>query len=299
MRIGWASMWSGRGDCRIVAVLSLTLSALHGGVAAGADPWADAVVSYQAGTTADPGYPIPANAVGAPERFTGETSPYGSFPSVVSIFNPAFGSDEIVSLGEGGHLTLRFDEPIVDDPAHEFGVDMIVFGNIGFWDGAYPTGQQRSPALSLGADRFNVEVSADGVTYLPLSVRADRLFPAQGWLDSGPYDVVPGTRPTNFLKPVNPALTLSDFNGLSYAQCMALYDGSGGGIPLDLSVTGLASASYVRFSVPDDGNPNVSLTAEIDAVAAVPEPTTLVLLTVAAASSGRGLRRLRRKGGRS
>jgi len=260
-----------------------------------ADPWADYVVHYAAGATADPNYTNPLWALGSPERFTGEVSPYGSYPSVVSMFSPPFGSDEIVSIGEGGELVVRFDDPIEDDPANPFGVDLLIFGNAGFADVDYPNGQIGSPPYLFGADPAIVEVSADGQTFFSIGTMADRTFPTQGYLDAGPYDSEPGMIPSNFLLPVNPALTLADFAGLSFAQAMALYNGSGGGRPIDIASTGLSSVSFVRMRVPDDGNPNTSRHAEIDALARVPEPASLVLVLAAGAALVARHRRVERR----
>ena len=86
---------------------------------AAASPWGFAVVSYDPGLGAAPGYQNPATALGAPERFTGE----GVFPGAVTMFNSAFGTDEIVSIGEGGHLTVRFDQPVLDGPGNLYIVE--------------------------------------------------------------------------------------------------------------------------------------------------------------------------------
>src|SRR5262249_17490178 len=96
---------------------------------------------------------------------------------------------------------------------------------------------------------------------------------------------------SNFLRPVNPSLTLADFNGLSYAQSLALYDGSGGGTPIDIGPTGLASVSLVRISLPDDGNPGTSLRGEIHAFASVPEPAGIALIPCSFAFMGARARR--------
>lgn len=246
--------------------------------AAEAGPFASFVDSYDAGDAPAPGFTDPAVSLGPPERFTGESTP---FPSVVSMFSPPFGTDEIVSIGEGGQLTVRFDPPVDDDPANPFGVDLIVFGNAGFILGDFANLTISDPASLFGADAAQVEVSSDGTTFFPVTPLAGALFPTQGWLDGGPFDPTPGLVPSNFLKPVNPALTLADFDGLTYADALALYDGSGGGTPIDIASSGLGSVSHVRIRVPDDANPNTSLTAEIDALANVPEPASLVLTVLA------------------
>ena len=63
----------------------------------GDDPYADEWIAYDPGENAAKGYTNPDVVRGSPERFTGE----GIFPGVVSAFNPAFGTDEILSIGRG------------------------------------------------------------------------------------------------------------------------------------------------------------------------------------------------------
>jgi hypothetical protein len=273
----------------------LIVMATVGGVWA-ADPWADSVVGYSPGTTAQVGYTTPTVSIGSPERYTGENVFGGAFASPVTMFNPAYGDDEIVSVGEGGQLTLRFDEPVTNDPSHLYGVDLIVFSNSGFVDFGFPAGQHGSPTILFGSN-FGVaslEVSADGVNFFPVAARADSMFPSEGWLDVALPSLAPtppGTIPTNFLRPVNPLLTAADFAGLSYTQSLTLYDGSGGGMPVDIDSSGLGAISYVRISVADDGNTGTSRHVEIDGLAAVPEPATFGLVMAAVAIASRRRRR--------
>src|SRR5262249_3276974 len=131
---------SGKMRMKAITVCLCTASGLTAALArdVAAAPWADAVVDYAPGTTAQPGYTTPSVPLGWPERVTGEI--FG-FPSNVTMFNPPFGNDEIVSIGEGGHLTVHMGEPVTNDPAHLYGVDLIVFGKAAFQDAAYPNGQ--------------------------------------------------------------------------------------------------------------------------------------------------------------
>ncbi len=259
--------------------------ALWAGSAVGS-PWAVEVISYSPGSTAAAGYINPAAALGVPARFTGKRS---GFPGVVSIFNPPFETDQIVSIGEGGHLTLRLGRPARDDPSNLHGVDLIIFGNAGFIDVAYPTGMIGPTAPMFGLGQAFLELSSDGVSFLPWGTFTEGLFPTAGYLDAGPYQGTPGLVPSDFLKPMNPALTRGSFANLAHAQAMALYDGSGGGTPIDIALAGLSSARYVRISVPDDGNPATALRAEIDAVGAVPSPWSTGAMMVMLA----GMRRRR------
>ncbi|MFO0974476.1 MAG: hypothetical protein U1A27_13700 [Phycisphaerae bacterium] len=276
--------WNGRGCGGFALTMGVILGIFAS--ARAADPWADGVTGYSPGSTPVAGYTTAGVALGEPARYTADPL----FPSVVSMFSPAFGTDQIVSVGEGGQLTLRFDEPVVDNPANPFGVDLIVFGNSGFIDFNFPLGQQGGSAGLFGNDVVTIELSADGSSFVSLGSISLGLFPTQGWLDVGPFDAAPGVAPSNFRQPVDPSFTLSSFNGLSYAQSLALYNGSGGGTPIDLAGSGLPAISYIRISVPDDGNPGTSRHAEIDAVSTVPEPASAALLLLAA------LARPRRRG---
>jgi hypothetical protein len=232
------------------------------------DPWADQVVSYDAGSGADVGYTDPLTALGEPSRMTG-TDPW---EAAVTPFNGPWLTEQVVSIGAGGHLTVRFDEPIIDDPSHPFGVDLIVFGNGFFADANWPDGVVGG---WFEDGPFTVSVSADGVGFEPLpGTHNDALFPMLGYLDlTGPYDTEPGSILSDFTKPVDPSLTYVDFDGLTFDQILALYDGSGGGIPLDIASTGLNEVYYVRIDVPDGAT-----SPDFDALAVVPEPSTAFLL---------------------
>jgi len=79
--------------------------------------------------------------------------------------------------------------------------------------------------------------------------------------------------------PVSPALSGADFAGKNLADIHSLYAGSDGGTGYDISwgqdLNGnsvlLDSISYIRIDV-------LSGKSEIDAISAVPEPSTLALI---------------------
>lgn len=250
---------------------------------AAASPWATSVVAYDYdgdGNPADDKTTLnhPEVALGEPTRLVAPTSGY---PGVAGFFNGPYMSNEIVQIKSGGQLIVGFDQPIVHDLSHPFGVDLIVFGHAMFSDASWPNGEfSATPALFGAAHAGQIDVSDDGTDWRTVTgVQANMLFPTLGYLDSGPYDTTPGSVLTNFQIPVNPALQMSDFAGLSYAQAVALYNGSGGGTPVDISSTGLSEVRYVRITAAP-GSPSV----EIDAFAAVPEPASLLLLCVAGLS---------------
>jgi hypothetical protein len=226
------------------------------------DPYADQVVEYEAGSGATPGFTNSAAAVGSPERFTGE----GIFPSVVSPFSPPFGPDEIVSIGAGGKLVVKFNTPVRNGPANPFGIDLIIFGNSGFIDGAFPVGVISG---MFGEDAGTIDVSSDGSTWHRVrNVLPDTLFPTQGYLDGGPYDARPGQIPSDFKLPVDPALTLKDLMGMTHDQLRAVYGGSGGGVGIDLAGLPVTEISFVRVSSP----PGSRASPEVDGFADARHP---------------------------
>ena len=260
--------------------------------------YAAEVISYSAGTTATPGYTNAATALGAPERFTGE----GVFPGVVSPFNPPFLTNELVSIGETGQLTLRLSYYAISQP----GVPEIgIFSNVGIADMNYPNGQAGSPATTFGFDSAAVEVSADGLSWTSLGLHAFDV-PANGYTDlTDPYSSATGSVQSDFQRPFIGGL--GSFSGLRYfdaggTDVLDMLAGSGGGTWLDISGTGLAQVGYIRFTVPIDLTPGVDANFELDAVsishaalggATVPEPATLVLVAGAIAFTATSRRSLR------
>ena len=89
----------------------------------------------------------------------------------------------------------------------------------------------------FGNDGGIIQVSNDGEDWRTIKgTEADSMFPTMGYLDSGPYDTKPGKKLTDFTRPVDPSLTFDDFNGRDYAGVIDLYDGSGGGVGVDISL---------------------------------------------------------------
>jgi len=235
--------------------LPLILAALAN--PAGAEsPFASEVVAYQPGAGAAAGFTNPAVSLGAPERFTGEFI----IPGAVTPFQPAFRPDEIVSIGLGGSLVVRFDHDVDDHPRNPFGIDLIVFGNAFFTDAG------GGSVAGLASEGGAISVSADGVRWVRVpGVEADGLFPTLGYLDAGPFATQPGLVESDFLRPVDPSIAPGDLVGLDHAALVELYDGSGGGTGIDIGALGLASVRFVRI----DGPSAAGMSPEIDAFADV------------------------------
>jgi hypothetical protein len=247
-------------------VWAAVVTAMAGAAPPASAQWADRVVEYVEGAGVPPGYNDPMVALGEPTRFTGE----GVFPSVVSPFSGAWMTDEIVTIGEGGHLIVAFDQPVRNDPLNPFGVDLLVFGNSFY---TLESGGVAGPALTEGG---LIEVSPDGETWTLIDgVQADGVFPSLGYLDiTDPFQGEPGRVLTDFTRPVDPSFNAI---GLSLSEIIGGYDGSGGGAGVDIGAFGLDEISFVRISNPLGSG----LLPEIDGfsrVTPVPAPATVALL---------------------
>ncbi len=237
-------------------ISSLVLALAGAWVGAAQAQYADAVVAYAPGSGFNPAFTNAAAALGEPSR----VNPFGE---ATDPFNPPYGTNQIVSVGAGGSLTVHLATPATSDPLHPFGLDLLVFGHAGFTitNNDYSGGGLTDGSLfdhNLGGTR--VSVSADGLTYYALNPAVaptvDGWFPTDG---AG-----------QFTLPVDPALTGGDFAGQGLAGIRARYAGSGGGAGFALAwaqdsqghSVALPRASFVRVEV-------LSGKAEIDAVAVV------------------------------
>ncbi len=237
-----------------------------------ADPWADHVVSFDSGSNPTPGY-INANAaLGEP---THQSIAFGGYP--VTPFSGAADVSELVSLGEGGELVVRFDEPVVDHPANPFGIDLMVFGNSFFFLNSFNNDETDTASGPTASEGGVVSVSADGVNYFVVpGVEADGRFPTLGFSDITIPFPASAAVPTDFTKPVDPSFNVTDLNT---AAIVAGYNGSGGGLGIDLAAVGLAQISYVKITNPVGSG----VTPEIDGLAdvrAVPEPHSALLALI-------------------
>lgn len=232
--------------------------------------YADTVVSYFPGAGFSPGFTNPAAALGEPSRSTP-----GTFGGPVDPFDPPYLASQLVSIGAGGSLTVKFARPVINHPRNRFGIDFIIFGNSGFiitnafdpntfdWIGTPATD---GSLFGNNSGASHVLVSRDGVVFYKLNPTVappvDGLLPTDGM---GEFDV-----------PADPSLTQADFAGLTLEGIRALYYGSAGGAGFDISsaqdAQGLAvmlpEINYVRVEI-------LSGKAEVDGFAAVFAPPGL------------------------
>ncbi|HKC51298.1 MAG TPA: hypothetical protein VKF60_10940 [Myxococcota bacterium] len=256
---------------RAIALTALCLLSFSSASRVFAASFASEVVSYTAGANATAGYTNPGVALGSPGRATGS----GPFDGDVTPFNAPYASSDVVSIGAGGSLVVRFDHQVSDDAANPYGIDLLVFGNA-FLGIDFGTGLANGVVFGEPA---RIAVSQDGVTWFDVvGVFADDLFPTFAYQDATDPFASGGTIPTSYTRPVNPALTAGDFAGKTTAEIAALYGGSGGGTGIDLAPLGLPWIEYVRVSqLAGD-----AYASDVDAFADVPEPGLVTLLGVAA-----------------
>lgn len=227
-------------------------------------PWANEVVSYMVGTnpasdwaTGAP-YTNQYSALGIPERD-------GTWGDITPFSSP-YEDDEIVSIGSGGSLVVKFAQAVSNDAGNPLGADLIVFGNAFFYD----TWPSTEIVQGLGAELGTIMVSQDGVTWHEVTTaKADGLFPSLGYTDTSSAYAGDGTTFTDFLKPVN---TNYVYMGKTYAELVAHYNGAGGGMPVDIDETGLDWIQYVMitqalgqtWSTEIDGFADVKATGDAD-----------------------------------
>jgi hypothetical protein len=250
MRSGMGAGWF------IGGVVLSGLSAGH----AGAAHFATEYTSYVPGDMVEE-YRSPSVALGKP-------SPQMSWDYVLTPFNAHWEGSQIVGIGGGGSLTLRFPAPVPTN-----GYTIGVHAGVGLIDTSWPIGQNDTPAAYYNASRSaEVRVSENGQDWQSLGLVVFNIptnYYSAGITLPG-SQTTPGTVEADFFKPFTGSL--SDFDGKDWAGTLEVLDGSAGGRWLDLSGTGLPAVNYIQFNVGQDQ------VMYVDAVAAIPEPATGLLL---------------------
>lgn len=222
----------------------------------------DRVVSYNPGVGYTPNFTHPRVVLG-------ETSRVNPFGEATDPFNPAYGTNQVLSIGAGGSLVVRLQKPILNHPRNIDGLDFTIFGNAGFiitnefdlttyeWIGIPATD---SSLFGESTGETRVSVSFNGKHFYTLN-------PAYSpTVDSFPPTDAAG----DFRIPIDPKLSVENFAGATLEDIRDLYDGSGGGASYDISWAvdargrrvWLPMVRYIRIDV-------ISGKAEIDAFSAV------------------------------
>lgn len=215
----------------------------------------------------------PNNALGRPTIDTSGDDWYipEANDTPVNPVYPAFRSTELVFLGEGGSLVLKFNHYVRDDENNPYGIDFIVFGNAKQVIGNGQGWTNSDPALLfVEPEGFYepaiVSVSQDGLTWysftndasfmandsnfikLPADINdgpfADSFAPTIGRIyTDDPNQAAPNlgqwnqwwAEPTNPTMPVDPNLWFDSFVGYSVAQICQVYGDSAGGTGYDIN----------------------------------------------------------------
>ena len=191
----------------------------------------------------------------------------------VNPVHPPWRAYQVVTVGTGGQLTLKFDHPVANDARNPYGADFIIFGNARIHIlGGTSWSSTSDPEVVEGtgtifAEPGIVSVSADGVTWYTYDQtsdpRADTFAPTVGYEWDDANDVWDAELdPT---RPLDPNVTVADTNERTVAEMVAIYGGSAGGTAFDISVFSLDWVQYVRI----EDDPAIGGTTEIDAVADV------------------------------
>lgn len=243
-----------------------------------ANDFAAELISYVEGTGVGSDMLVPAQKFNHPEtalgRPTVETTgdgwyiPPGQTCPVVPVY-PAFRYFEVVTVGSGGSITLKFNHPVANDRNNLYGIDFIVFGNAYYVLGGGHNWTNGNPENTIVGSTFSdepglVSVSKDGINwYYFASPKADIFAPTAGYQWDDVNDVwADELDPT---KPVNPELIKNDFYGSNVAQIIDAYQGAAGGTGFDINDVGLDWIMYVRI----EDDPATSYYTDIDAIADV------------------------------
>jgi len=263
------------GNMRLVAAAIAALSASAAAYVHDPHDFAVEVIAYVQGSGVPQDFISgelfnePNAAVGRPTLTTTGDGWYVPLNTAVPVLpiGPAFRRWEVVSIGQGGSLTLKFARPVANNPHNPYGVDFIVFGNSMQAIRSGPPWRNGNPEDTIVSQLTHsehgiVSVSQDGIAWHTFTDGpfADGFAPTASYRwDSAKKAWGDELDPT---RPVNPALNVE---GMTVAEMIDAYDGSAGGTGFDIGLLGLDWILYVRI----EDDPATAVTTEIDAVAIV------------------------------
>ena len=189
----------------VLRVVACTAMLLCAATVFASDPWADYVVEFNQTIGQHVGVEYlsdAAAALGAPDY-------RGSYDSQAYA---------ILSLGQGGHIVLGFDQPVIDDRLNPEGYDFIVFGNAMWHGGAFGYKWIEPAYVEIARDVNGDKIydpQIDGPFYLllPPYKRPAELLPTQV---GGNYNFFGDTgntvTPLAGYADITPSLKLGDIN---------------------------------------------------------------------------------------
>ncbi|MHC4076314.1 MAG: hypothetical protein ACYSRR_04045 [Planctomycetota bacterium] len=221
------------------------------------------VVSYDSTGTST--YNYPEDALGRPAIDTDYLDVLRPVVPVYQVWGTAT-SDQVVTIGYGGHLIVKFNHKVADDKNNPHGIDFIIFGNAIELIGA--DWQYTDPNdVIINGDAFGnyilkepgiVSVSQDGIDWYTFNdgPYADDFAPTIGRVydTNDPQGEYVGEwtnlwwgQVTNPTLPIDPNLTAEDFEGKTVAYLCQAYGNSAGGTGFDLK--NLASEDYQALRI--------------------------------------------------
>jgi hypothetical protein len=229
-----------------------------------ATPYATELVSFSQGPGATPDYDQADTVLGVPPSVD-------SFDWPINIDAAPWETADVVSLGNGGSITIKFDHQVMNnDIGVEYGIDLLVFGN-SFFSTDWDTENQIEDYSIIGTnfEPATVAVSQDGITFYEIDgVYADDLYP---------YTSLKGDY-------VHATPAAIDYMGRQAADVLVDYQNGCGGAQIDISnalgaPTTLDWIQYVKITdiAGDAGIADVVAFADV-----VPEPATLIMLALGA-----------------
>ncbi len=162
------------------------------------------------------------------------------------------GNPLITTLNTGSYITVKFDHRVEDDPNNPYGLDFQVFGNAFYVGSGWVTDDSDMNTYSLTGgiytEAVRVSVSQDGENWYTYEngPYGDTAFPTHAyewdsensqWTDNE----------MDFTRPVDPALAdILAAGGITVAEAIEMYNGSGGGTGFDLAESGYDWIEYIR-----------------------------------------------------
>jgi hypothetical protein len=242
-------MWKGKmmsGARAAICFVGMCVVAVCFAAAYGYDAsdFANVVVDYNGPFGISP-YDDPYAVLGRPTTWIYDE--WDELTYACSLVFPAYltdpnGDKVVTTIDDGAEIVVGFDHRVMDDLGNLYGVDFILFGNAAFAADGWvehntdmdeyflksPTGVKSEPVLvSVAQDSNGPWYSFEDGPY------GDTAFPANAFLwDTEAND---WGEELDWLRPVDPNLGISEFDGLSVANAIELYDGSAGGTGFDLN----------------------------------------------------------------